>query len=93
VVGLLLAAAGRDPARFDDAERFEPARFRGKRGEGHAAFGAGIHFCLGAPLARLELAHGLEALFRRRPTLALAEKPRFADRYHFRALEALRVRW
>jgi cytochrome P450 len=92
VVGLLLAAANRDPARFDDPERFEPARFRGQRGEGHAAFGAGIHFCLGAPLARLELAHGLEALFRRRPTLEFAEKPRFADCYHFRALEALRVR-
>ena len=92
VVGLLLAAANRDPARFDAPDRFEPARFRGQRGEGHAAFGAGIHFCLGAPLARLELALGLGALFRRRPGLALAEVPHFADRYHFRTLERLLVR-
>jgi cytochrome P450 len=74
VVGLLLAAANRDPARFPDPDRFDAARFRGERGEGHAAFGAGIHFCLGAPLARLELALGLGALFRRR----LGTRPRRA---------------
>lgn len=86
-VGCLLAAANRDPARFDDPHRFDPARPPGP----HLAFGAGIHFCVGAPLARLELAIALPALFARRPRLALAAEPRFADRYHFHGLESLMV--
>jgi cytochrome P450 len=87
-VGCLLAAAGRDPARFPDPARFDPTRPPGP----HLAFGAGIHFCVGAPLARLELGLALPILFARLPGLALAAPPRFADRYHFRGLEALRVR-
>lgn len=87
-VGCLLAAANRDPARFPDPGRFDPARPPGP----HLSFGAGIHFCVGAPLARLELGLALPALFSRWPKLALAAPPRFADRYHFRGLEALRVR-
>ena len=55
------------------------------------AFGAGIHFCVGAPLARLELAIALPMLFARMPALALAEPPVYADRYHFRGLTALRL--
>jgi len=84
-VGLLLAAANRDPARFPDAQRFAPDREPG----GQLAFGAGIHFCLGAPLARLEMAVALPMLFARLPGLALAEPPEFADRYHFRGLTRL----
>lgn len=86
-VGCLLAAANRDPAVCADPGRFDPAR----RGPPHLAFGAGLHFCVGAPLARLELAAALPVLFARAPDLALAEPPAFADRYHFRALGALRV--
>ncbi|MBP7002524.1 cytochrome P450 [Amaricoccus sp.] len=88
VVGCLLAAANRDPARYPDPGRFEPAR----GGPAQLAFGAGIHFCVGAPLARLELAVALPALFRRLPGLALARPAVFADRYHFRGLERLDVR-
>ena len=55
------------------------------------SFGAGIHFCVGAPLARAELALALPLLFRRRPGLALAAPPVFADRYHFRGLTELRL--
>ena len=58
----------------------------------HLAFGAGIHFCVGAPLARAELAIALPILFARLPGLALAAPPVFADRYHFRGLTALRLR-
>ncbi len=87
-VGCLLAAANRDPARFVDPARFAPDR----RGPAQLAFGAGLHFCVGAPLARLELATALPILFARLPELALAEPPVFADRYHFRGLEALRLR-
>jgi cytochrome P450 len=87
-VGCLLAAAGRDPARFPDPHRFDPTRPAGP----HLALGAGIHFCVGAPLARAELAIALPLLFARLPGLSLAAPPTFADRYHFRGLAALRLR-
>ncbi len=87
-VGCLLAAANRDPARYAEPDRFDPTR----GGAGQLAFGAGIHFCLGAPLARLELSLALPALFSRIPDLSLARPAVFADRYHFRGLEALWLR-
>ena len=86
-IGLLIGAANHDDARFPAADRFDPLRSPAA----HVAFGGGIHFCLGASLARLELQVALPILFERRPGLRLAEPPRFADRYHFRGLEALRV--
>ncbi len=85
-VGCLLAAAGRDPARSPDPHRFAPGS-----GGAHLAFGAGIHFCVGAPLARSELAIALPILFARLPGLGLASPPVFADRYHFRGLVALKL--
>ena len=88
-VGCLLAAANRDPARFAAPDRFDPAR----PATAHLSFGAGIHFCVGAPLARLELAVALPVLFARLPGLRLAGPPVFADRYHFRGLTALRLAW
>ena len=86
-VGLLIGAANRDPARWSAPDRLDPFRAAAP----HVAFGGGLHFCLGAPLARLELEVALPRLFARRPTLRLAGPPRFADRYHFRGLEALTV--
>lgn len=84
-IGLLLGAANWDPARFSkpdvlDVQRTDP---------GNVSFGGGIHFCIGAPLARLELELALPILFQRRPDLKLAEPPVFANRYHFRGLERL----
>ncbi len=87
-VGCLLAAANRDPEIFDKPAAFRPDRANAVRNQ---SFGAGIHFCLGAPLARLELAIALPMLFRRFPHLRPAAKPVYADRYHFRGLTELRL--
>ena len=87
-VGALLASAGRDPAAHADPDDFDPSR----PAKPNAAFGAGIHFCVGAPLARLEMRIALERLFARRPNLRLGEAPRYADVYHFHGLERLTVR-
>jgi len=65
---LLLAAANRDPAQFEQPERLDVARADVR----HVALGHGIHFCLGAQLARLETALALEALATRFPRLRLA---------------------
>lgn len=86
-VACLLGAANRCPRHWDAPERFEPSRSP----RPHLSFGAGLHFCLGAPLARLELRLGLEALTRALPRLQIAAPPRYADIYHFHGLEALHL--
>ncbi|MBV9287408.1 MAG: cytochrome P450 [Hyphomicrobiales bacterium] len=88
-IGLLLGAANRDPQPFPNPDAFDASR----RPNPHLAFGAGIHFCVGAPLARLELATALPILFARLPALRLAERPQYRDAYHFHGLAALRVAW
>ncbi|MEM7267651.1 MAG: cytochrome P450 [Pseudomonadota bacterium] len=89
MIGLSLAAAARDPARFEAPEVFDPAR----ADPGHVSLGAGAHFCVGAPLARLEMQVALPILFDRLPGLKLVERPAYADRYHFHGLERLLVSW
>lgn len=86
-IGLLLAAANRDPAQWAEPSQFDPSR----PARPHSAFGAGLHFCVGAPLARLELQIALPILFARCPDLRLAGVPRYADLYHFHGLERLMV--
>jgi unspecific monooxygenase len=88
-IGLMLAAANRDPTRFKDANRFDPFRTDGQ----NVSFGAGIHFCIGAPLAKIELQVALSTLFRRLPGLKLAAEPRYNNVYHFHGLERLDVSW
>ncbi len=88
-IGLLLAAANRDPARFEQPENFDPLR----QNNANVTFGAGIHFCIGAPLARLEMQEGLKVLFTRLPGLRLAESPVYKNGYHFHGLEKLMVSW
>lgn len=85
----MLGAANHDPFAFDDPHAFLPGRSDQK----NVSFGAGIHFCIGAPLARLELQVALEVLFDRLPSLRLAEELRYRDSYHFHGLEKLMCRW
>ncbi|GHD53541.1 cytochrome P450 hydroxylase [Streptomyces mirabilis] len=68
---LSLAAANRDPARFPDPERLDLDR----DASGHLALGRGIHYCVGAPLARLETEIAVSALLERLPDLALGADP------------------
>jgi len=71
-VAALLGAANRDPSVFAGPDDFDPARHPNP----HLAFGAGVHFCLGAPLARMELTESLAALFTAYPDLHLVGAPR-----------------
>ncbi len=70
-IAALLGAANRDPAVFDRPDDFDVARDPNP----HLAFGVGVHFCLGAPLARMELVESLGALFARFPELTSAGEP------------------
>jgi len=86
-IGLCIGSANRDPRRYPD-----PDAFRIARGEAsHLAFGGGIHFCLGAPLARLELAVLFEALAARVPHLALRPGAVRRPGFQFRGYAALPV--
>ena len=69
--GALLGSANRDGSVFDDVDTFDITR----ESNPHIAFGAGIHFCIGAPLARLEMNTSLPMLFERFPDLKLAGTP------------------
>ena len=86
-IALMLGAAGRDPTNWRDPDVFDPSRDV----KTNAAFGAGIHFCLGAALARLELRTALPIVFERCPQLQLARSPGYANVYHFHGLQNLFV--
>jgi len=89
-VVLLLAGANRDPAVFTDPDRLDV----GRRDVRHLAFGQGIHFCLGAQLARLEASLALGALVERFPGLRLADPEiRWSSNTILRGPEALQLAW
>ncbi len=84
-VALLLGAANRDPSVWRDPNRFDPNR----PVVTNTSFGGGLHFCVGAPLARLEMRIALGVLFERCPNLRLASEPEFSNTYHFHGLTKL----
>jgi cytochrome P450 len=89
---MMFASANRDPAMFEQPDDFEPGR---KNLPQHLAFGQGLHFCMGAPLARLELEIMLEEVSRRFPTMAVVpgQVPQYVPNTSFRALRKLMVTW
>ncbi|MFG2178202.1 cytochrome P450 [Streptomyces abikoensis] len=86
-VALLLGSANHDPDRFPAPERLDLARADNP----HLSFGAGIHYCLGAPLARLELAASFGELLRRAPGLRLVTEPEWKPGFVIRGLRELLV--
>lgn len=89
VVVLLLAAGNRDPDVFAQPRSFDPTRSPNP----HLAFGAGSHFCIGAPLARLELRLALPALARRLPHSAAVVRRRRRPSFTVRGFDELELRW
>ncbi|HEX6472764.1 MAG TPA: cytochrome P450 [Streptosporangiaceae bacterium] len=86
-VALQFASANRDPAVFADPDRLDLARDPNP----HIGFGLGVHYCLGAPLARIELAESCRALLRLAPELTLAAEPRWKPGFVLRGLRTLYV--
>ncbi|WP_242623386.1 cytochrome P450 [Pseudonocardia sediminis] len=87
-VGALLGAAARDPEAFADPDRLDV----GRSPNPHLGFGAGVHYCLGAPLARVEIAATLHALRERLPDMALAGTPSRRPRFVMRGYQRLLIR-
>ena len=86
-IAMLFGAANRDPDRFEAPDRFDA----GRGDAGHVGFGGGIHFCIGAPLARLELEVCLSELARTTPRLELAAEPRYHSAFVIRGLTELQL--
>jgi cytochrome P450 len=86
-IAALLGAAARDPQAFDRPDELDV----GRRHNAHLGFGAGVHYCLGAPLARLEVAATLDALRTRLPGLRLAAEPVRRPDFVMRGLDELLV--
>jgi len=87
-IGMLFGSANRDPARFSGADEFDI----GRGDSTHIGFGGGMHFCIGAPLARLEIAVSLAQLRQFVPQLGLAQQPSYQPFFVIRGLTGLRVR-
>ncbi|MGW3209445.1 cytochrome P450 [Streptomyces sp. NPDC001135] len=86
-IAMLFGSANHDPAVFPDPDRLDLTRGDNP----HISFSAGIHYCIGAPLARIELAASMTALLQQAPTLSLAAEPVRKPNFVIRGLEGLRV--
>ncbi|MEU4485962.1 cytochrome P450 [Streptomyces purpurascens] len=86
-IAMLFGSANHDPAVFSDPTRLDLTRTDNP----HISFSAGIHYCIGAPLARIELAASMTALLEKAPALRLAEEPQRKPNFVIRGLEGLSV--
>ena len=86
-IAALLGSAGRDESVFDRADELDLTRDPNP----HIGFGAGIHFCIGAPLARMEMTTSLPALIKRFPNLELASEPERRQTFVLRGYESVEV--
>lgn len=86
-IAMLFGSANHDPAVFPDPGRLDLTR----RDNPHISFSAGIHYCIGAPLARIELAASMSALLTKAPTLTLAADPERKPNFVIRGLKGLSV--
>ncbi|MGW2695532.1 cytochrome P450 [Streptomyces sp. NPDC001296] len=86
-IAMLFGSANHDPAVFDAPEKLDLTR----RDNPHISFSAGIHYCIGAPLARIELAASMTALLEKAPTLRLVADPQRKPNFVIRGLEGLSV--
>jgi pimeloyl-[acyl-carrier protein] synthase len=88
ILNLLLGSGNHDPEAFDDPDRLDITRANNR----HLAFGTGMHYCLGAPLARLEGQVAIETLLRHFPALRLSDdpaSPEWRETISFRGLHSL----
>ncbi len=86
-VAMLFGAAERDQRRFPNPDRFDI----GRGDTAHIGFGGGIHFCVGAPLARQEIEVSLAGLATRFPNLSMVEAPQYQPNFVIRGLQALHL--
>ena len=82
---MLFGSAQRDPRRFPNPDRFDV----GRNDPAHIGFGGGIHYCLGAPLARQEIACAVDGISKRFPNLRLSEEPTYHSTFVLRGLKEL----
>jgi len=86
-VAMLFGAAERDHRRFPDPDRFDI----GRSDTAHIGFGGGIHFCVGAPLARQEIEVSVAGLAKRFPNLSMVEAPQYQPNFVIRGLQSLHL--
>ena len=86
-IAMLFGSANHDPELFREPEELDLTRADNP----HISFSAGIHYCIGAPLARIELAASMTALLEKAPGLSLAAEPARRPNFVIRGLDGLRV--